>query len=86
MLGSPVASVFVGFGNVGEKFGATSFGGAWAKLALRRSFSFWAVLTLPFVVSYSVRLCPTTFCAFLGGEGRLTYGRLFSAEPRFLGG
>ena len=65
MLGSPVASVFVGFGNVGEKFGAISSRGA-RKLALSGSFSFCAVLTSSFGVSYSVRLCPTMFCLFFG--------------------
>ena len=57
VLDSPLASVFVGFGNAGEKFGAISFRGASTKLALRGSFSFWAVLTLSFGVLRTACVC-----------------------------
>ena len=67
MLGSPLASVFVGFGNAGEKFGAISFRGA-RKLALRGSFSFWAVLTLSFGVLRTACVCVRLGSARFWGE------------------
>ena len=68
VIGPPVASVFVAFCNVGEKFGAISFRGASTKLALSGSFPFWAVLTLSFGVLRTACVCVRLRSARFGGE------------------
>ena len=84
VLGSPLASVFAGFGNAGEKFGAIRFRGASTKLALIGSFFRFGPCSLCRLTFRTACVCVLLGSArFLGGEGRLTYGRLFSGEPRF---
>ena len=86
VLGSPLASVFAGFGNVREKFGAIRFRGASTKLALIGSFFRFGPCSLCRLTFRTVCVCVRLGSArFWGGEGRLTYGRHFSGESRFLG-